>query len=59
MLEVPPYPSDTPWKEITDKKNERMEMVEWIPADQSEDTIRVILTKQVSTLPRIKILGHL
>jgi hypothetical protein len=46
-LRVPPYPSEIPWKEITNKKNEDMEMVEWIPADQDEKDIKDILTKQV------------
>ena len=46
VFRVPPYPSQTPWKEITHKKSDRMELVEWIPADQNEDSIRDILTEQ-------------
>jgi hypothetical protein len=44
---VPPYPSDTPWKEITNKKNVQVELVEWIPNDQTENEIKDILTEQV------------
>jgi len=47
VLSVPPYPSEPRWKEITNKKNSSMELVEWIPADQTENAIRDILTKQV------------
>lgn len=56
VLIVPPYPSEPRWKEITNKKNNRMELVEWIPADQRDNArglfvrqsgIRDILTKQI------------
>jgi hypothetical protein len=47
VLSVPSYPSEPHWKEITNKKNASMELVEWIPADQTEDAIRDILTKQI------------
>ncbi|MFL6389432.1 MAG: hypothetical protein ACJ71U_18285 [Terriglobales bacterium] len=56
VLIVPPYPSEPRWKEITNKKNDRMELVEWVPADQRDNTkglfvrhgeIRDILTKQI------------
>jgi len=46
-FKVPPYPSEPRWKEITNKKDDRMELVEWIPADQTENAILDILTKQV------------
>lgn len=46
-LVVPPYPAKLAWKNITDKGNERAKIVEWIPADQSENNIRDILTEQV------------
>jgi hypothetical protein len=45
-LLVPPYPAATPWKAITDKSNALMLMREWIPADQTEDDIKDILTEQ-------------
>ncbi|GAA0586377.1 hypothetical protein [Rhizomicrobium electricum] len=45
-LLVPPYPAATPWKNITDKSNALMLMREWIPADQTEDDIKDILTEQ-------------
>ena len=56
VLIVPPYPSEPHWKEITNKKNNRMELVEWAPVDQTgnskglfvrQSAIRDILTKQI------------
>ena len=47
VFRVPPYPSEPHWKEITNKKDDRTELVEWIPADQTENTIKDILTKQI------------
>jgi hypothetical protein len=45
-LIVPPFPAATPWKNITDKSDTHMLMREWIPADQSENDIKDILTEQ-------------
>lgn len=47
IFKVPAYSGVVPWKQITSKKTDRAELVEWIPEDQSEDSIRDILTKQV------------
>jgi hypothetical protein len=44
-LDVPPYPG-APWKMITDKHDDKLVWIEWIPADQSEDNIKDILTEQ-------------
>lgn len=46
-LLVPSYPGDTPWKQITNAKNNQGQLVEWIPSDQSPDDIKDILTEQV------------
>jgi hypothetical protein len=45
-LEAAPYPANPPWKKITDQANGQMRLVEWIPADQTEDAITDILTQQ-------------
>jgi hypothetical protein len=45
-LLVPSYPATPPWKIITNKSNALMLMREWIPADQTEDDIKDILTEQ-------------
>ncbi|HEX4294993.1 MAG TPA: hypothetical protein VHZ29_12735 [Rhizomicrobium sp.] len=45
-LVVAPYPAATPWKNITDKHNAQQLLMEWIPADQSENDIKDILTEQ-------------
>jgi hypothetical protein len=46
-LVVPPYPAAAPWKKITDHVDARGTWIEWIPADQSEDAIKDILTEQI------------
>lgn len=46
ILVVPPYPAATAWKKITDKADRNMLLREWIPADQTEDDIKDILTEQ-------------
>lgn len=46
-LLVPSYPGDTPWKQITNARNNQGQLVEWIPSDQSPDDIKDILTEQV------------
>src|SRR5690242_18837517 len=47
-LIVPPYPATTPWKKITDKRDDpRMVWIEWIPSDQTEADVRDILTEQL------------
>jgi len=45
-LVVPPYPDAAPWKQITDQHNAQQLLREWIPADQSVDAIKDILTEQ-------------
>jgi hypothetical protein len=45
-LLVPPYPAATPWKSVTDRTNPMWRMRQWIPADQSEDDVRDVLTEQ-------------
>lgn len=45
-LIVAPYPAATPWKNITNKHNAVQLLMEWIPADQSENEIKDILTEQ-------------
>ena len=47
QLLVPPYPAVTPWKIITNRRDDKQVWIEWIPADQSEDDIRDILTEQI------------
>lgn len=44
---VPPYPATPAWKQITDKSSAQMTLKEWIPADQSENDVRDILTEQI------------
>jgi hypothetical protein len=44
---VPPYPAAPPWKIITDRQDDKQVWIEWIPADQTTDTIRDILTEQI------------
>jgi hypothetical protein len=51
-LVVPPYPAAKPWKNITDKANDRQTLKEWIPADQSAIDIRDILNAQ--SFPELK-----
>ncbi|HEX3943701.1 MAG TPA: hypothetical protein VHW69_06415 [Rhizomicrobium sp.] len=46
-LVVPPYPANPAWKNITDKANADQKLMEWIPANQSENAIDDILTEQV------------
>jgi hypothetical protein len=46
-LVVPPYPANPAWKKITDKANADQKLLEWIPANQSENAINDILTEQV------------
>jgi hypothetical protein len=46
-LVVSPYPATPPWKNITDKANADQKLLEWIPANQSENAIDDILTEQV------------
>jgi hypothetical protein len=45
-LIVPPYPAQTPWKQIMDQRTPAMRWMEWIPADQTENDISDILTQQ-------------
>jgi hypothetical protein len=45
-LVAPPYPSNPPWKNITNKANADQKLMEWIPANQSENAINDILTEQ-------------
>jgi hypothetical protein len=44
---VPPYPAATPWKVITDRQDDHQVWIEWIPADQTVETIKDILTEQI------------
>ena len=46
-LIVPPYPGDPAWKNITNKGNAEQQLLEWIPASQSEADIHDILTEQI------------
>ena len=46
-LVVPPYPSPTPWKKVTDHADAKLTWFEWIPAEQSENAIRDILAEQI------------
>lgn len=46
-LTVPPYPGKPAWKNITDKGNAQQHLREWIPSNQTEATIRDILTEQI------------
>lgn len=45
-LHVPPYPAVPPWKKLSDQRDARQLMIEWIPVDQDESHIRDILTEQ-------------
>lgn len=45
-LIVPPYPAQTPWKQIMDQRTAAARWMEWIPADQTEKDIRDIITRQ-------------
>jgi hypothetical protein len=45
-LHVPPYPSETPWKELSNRRNDRIHMIEWIPSDQYAPNVEDVLTAQ-------------
>lgn len=45
-LIVPPYPGAAPWKKINDQHNDRMTWIEWIPADQTENDVKDVITQQ-------------
>src|ERR1700733_4997049 len=45
-LLVLPYSAAAPWKKITDHRDDKEVWIEWIPADQTEDDIKDILTEQ-------------
>jgi len=45
-LVTPPYASNPPWKNITDKRNSQGHVREWIPATQTESNILDIVTEQ-------------